>query len=50
MPIGHTNAPYILINTMNNLFSKILDFGVAVLLDNILIYSTMVKEKFKNLE
>ena len=36
--------------TMNNLFVDMLDKGVVVFLDNILIYSTIVEEQFKLLE
>ena len=37
MPMGLANAPAILMQTMNNLFSNTLDSGVAVFLDNILV-------------
>ena len=46
MPIGLTNAPTTFIHTMNNLFSNMLDFGVMVFLDDILMYSHIVKEHF----
>ena len=46
MPIGLTNTPAKSMQTMNNLFSNILDSGVAVFLDNIFVYSCMVKEQF----
>ena len=36
MPMGLTNAPATFMQTMNNLFSDMLDSGVAVFLDNIL--------------
>ena len=42
MPMGLTNAPAMFMQTMNNLFLDMLDSGVAVFLDNILVYSGMV--------
>ena len=36
------NAPDTFMQTMNNLFSNVLDFGLAVFLDNILVYLHMV--------
>ena len=39
MPMGLLNAPAMFIQTINNLFSDMLYFGVAVFLDNILLYS-----------
>ena len=42
MPIGLTNTPSTFIQTMNNLFSNMLDSGMAVFLDSILMYSHMV--------
>ena len=50
MPMGLTNAPATFMRTMNNLFSDMLDSGVAVFLDNILVYSGMVDEHFTLLE
>ena len=50
MPMGLTNAPATFIRTMNNLFSDMLDSGVAVFLDDILMYSCTVKEHFMLLE
>ena len=44
--MGLTNAPAIFMSTMNNLFSDTLDLGVAVFLDNILVYSCTMKEYF----
>ena len=44
MPIGLMNAPATFMQTMNNLFSDILDSGIAVFLDDILMYSRMVDE------
>ena len=37
MPMGLMNAPATFIQTMNNLFSKMLDSGMAVFLDDILV-------------
>ena len=48
--MGLTNAPAMLIHTMNNLFSDMLDFGIGVLMDDIFVYSHMVKEHFMLLE
>ena len=39
MPMGLTNAPATFMQTMNNLFSNMLDSGMAVFLDDILVYS-----------
>ena len=50
MPMGLMNAPVIFMWMMNNLFVDMLDKGVVVLLNNVLIYSTMAKEYFKLLE
>ena len=50
IPMGLTNAPAIFIQTINNLFSNMLDFGMAVILDDILVYSHMIKEHFTLLE
>ena len=50
MPMGLMNAPVIFMWIMNNLFVDMLDKGVVVLLNNVLIYSTMAKEYFKLLE
>ena len=50
MPMGLTNAPATFMRTMNNLFSDMLDSGMAVFLDNILVYSGMVDENFTLLE
>ena len=46
MPMGLTNAPVKFMRSMNNLFSKILNSGMVVFLDNILIFFFMVKEHF----
>ena len=50
MPMGLTNTPATLMQTMNNLFSNMLDSGVAVFLDNILVYLHVVTENFILLE
>ena len=42
MPMGLTNASTTIMQTMNNLFSNVLDSGVAVFLEDILVYSRMV--------
>ena len=50
MPMGLTNTPATFMQTMNNLFSDMLDSSMAVFLDNILMYSGMVDEHFTLLE
>ena len=50
MPMGLTNAPDTFMHTMNNLFLDMLDSGIAVFLDNILMYSGMVDKYFTLLE
>ena len=50
MPMELMNTPATFIQTINKLFSDILDSGVAVFLDNILMYLHMVKEHFTLLE
>ena len=50
MPMGLTNAPAMVMQTMNNLFEDMLDEGVVVFLDDILIYSTTSEGHFKLLE
>ena len=50
MPMGLTNAPATFMHTMNNLFSDMLDSGMAVFLDDILMYSCMVDKHFTLLE
>ena len=46
MPMGLTNAPATFIRTMNNLFHDMINSGVAVFLDEILMYLHMVSEHF----
>ena len=50
MPMGLTNAPATFMQTMNNLFLDMLDSGMAVFLDDILVYSGMVDKHFTLLE
>ena len=50
MPMGLTNAPTMFMQTMKNLFSKMLYSSMVVFLDNILVYSPRVKEHFMLLE
>ena len=50
MPMGLTNAPVTFMRMMNNLLEDMLDQGVVVFLDDMLIYSTMAEEHFKLLE
>ena len=50
MPMGLMNAPARFMQTINNLFSDMLDFCVAVFLDDILLYLHMVKEYYTLLE
>ena len=50
MPMGLSNAPATFMHTTNNLFSNILDYSMAVFLDDILMYSYTVKEHFTLLE
>ena len=44
------NAPAMFMQTMNNLFVDILEKGVVVFLDYILIYSIVAEEHFELLE
>ena len=48
--MGLTNAPEMFMRIMNNLFEDMLDQGVVVFLNDILIYSTMSEGHFKLLE
>ena len=50
MPMGLTNAPATFMQTMNNLFLDMLDSGVVVFLDDILMYLGMVGKHFTLLE
>ena len=50
MPMGLTNAPATFMQIMNNLFADMLDKGVIVFLDDMLIYSTMAEKHFELLE
>ena len=50
MPMGLTNAPATFMRTMNNLFLGMLDYGMAVFLDDILVYSGTVGKHFMLLE
>ena len=44
MPMGLTNVPATFMRTINNLFSDMLDFSMAVFLNDILKYSCMADE------
>ena len=46
MPIGLTSTPAMFIQTMNILFSNMLDSFIVVFLDDTLVYLCMVKEHF----
>ena len=48
--MGLTNVPAKFMQTMNNLFVDILDKGVVVFLNDILICSTMAEEHFELVE
>ena len=50
MPMGLTNVLETFMRTMNNLFADMLDKGVIVFLDDMLIYNIMVEEHFELLE
>ena len=44
MLFGLTNAPATFVRTMNNLFSDLIDRGVASFMDDVLIYSSTIEE------
>ena len=50
MPMGLTNAPAMFLWMMNTLLEDMLDNGVVVFLDDVLIYSTTAEEYFELLE
>ena len=50
MLMGLINVPATFIRTMNNLFVDLLDKGVVVFLDDVLIYSTAIEEQIEVLE
>ena len=50
MSMGLTNVPAMFMQMMNNLFADMLDKGLIVFLDDMLIYSTMAEEYFELLE
>ena len=50
MPMGLMNTPATFIQMMNNLLMDLLDNGVLVFLDDMLLYSIIVEEHFKLLE
>ena len=57
MSMGLTNAPTAFMRTMNNLFSDMLDRGVVVFMDDVLLYSStlenyelLLKSVFKRLQ
>ena len=50
MPMGLTNVPATFMRTMNNLLVDMLDKGVIVYLDDMLIYSTTAEQHSELLE
>ena len=47
VPFGLTNAPSVFMRIMNRLFADLLDQGVVIFLDDILIYSKDVTDHFR---
>ena len=45
MPFGHANAPATFQNMMNEIFKDMMDLGVIIYLDDILIYSENVQNR-----
>ena len=50
MSMGLINMPATFMRMMNNFFMDMLDKGVVIFLDNILIYSTIADKHFELLE
>ena len=50
MPMGLMNVPAMFMWMMNNLLEDMLDKGVVLFSDDVLIYSTIVDEHFELLE
>ena len=50
MTMGLMNAPVIFMQTMDSLFIDMLEKGVVIFLDDMLIYSIMAEEHFILLE
>ena len=50
MPMVLTNVRAMFMHTMNNMFIDMLNKGVVVFLDDVLIYSTTVEEHFELLK
>ena len=46
MLMGLTNVPAAFMRTMNNLFMELLEKGVVVFLDDVIIYSLTIEEHF----
>ena len=47
VPFGLTNVPSVFMRVMNRLFADLLDQGVVVFLDDILIYSENITDHFR---